>query len=89
MADSVNSKKVEIDLNKEKFESNNSKADIKFAVAAADGGMPEVQCGTLAFTKGNLPEVKNLGLMMVNDPSKANEELKSLATSKNMSIPVV
>ena len=51
--------------------------------------MLEVQCGTLALTKGNSPEVKNLGQMMVNDHSKANEELKALATSKNISIPAV
>ncbi|MBC7424555.1 MAG: DUF4142 domain-containing protein, partial [Ferruginibacter sp.] len=87
--DSVDSKKVSVDLNKEKFDSSNIKADTKFAVTAADGGMLEVQCGTLALTKGNLPEVKNLGQMMVNDHAKANDELKALAANKNISIPAV
>ncbi len=88
-ADSIDSKKEAVDLNKEKFDSSNIKADTKFAVTAADGGMLEVQCGTLALTKGNLPEVKNLGQMMVNGHSKDNEELKALASSKNISTPSV
>ena len=88
-ADSVDSKKIAVDLNKEKFDSSNIKVDTKFAVTAADGGMLEVQCGTLALAKGNLPEVKNLGQMMVNGHSKANEELKVLSNSKNISIPAV
>lgn len=88
MGDSTDAKKVAIDSNKEKFSDSTIKPDTKFAVAAADGGMMEVELGKLALTKGNSPEVKKLGQMMVDDHSKANEELKKWAAEKNISIPV-
>ena len=75
------------DENKDKFEDTDLKADWKFAVDAADAGMLEVELGKLAQSKGVSTEIKNLGQMMVADHSKANDELKNLATQKNISIP--
>jgi putative membrane protein len=59
----------------------------KFAVKAANGGMAEVKLGELAASKATDKEVKDFGAMMVKDHSKANEELKSLAAEKNITIP--
>jgi putative membrane protein len=61
--------------------------DAKFAVEAANGGMAEVELGTLAQQKATNPDVKNFGAMMVTDHSKANAEMKQLAASKNITLP--
>lgn len=61
--------------------------DSEFLVDAASGGLMEVQAGELASTKAQHPRVKAFGAMMVRDHSKANEELKALAGSKNITIP--
>lgn len=61
--------------------------DSKFAVDAANGGLAEVQLGEAAQTKGSDPKVKEFGKMMVTDHTKANDELKALAASKNITLP--
>ena len=58
-----------------------------FAVKAADGGMAEVELGKIAQEKGQSQRVKDFGAMMVQDHSAANEKLKSLAQSKNITLP--
>lgn len=83
------SKKAANADNKEKFDSTNLQDDTKFAVAAADGGMLEVELGKLAQTNASSPVVKNFGQMMVDDHSKAGEELKTLAASKSITLPQV
>lgn len=64
-----------------------SEADSKFAVEAASGGMMEVQLGELAQQKASSQRVKDFGAMMVRDHTKANDELKSLAGMKNVTLP--
>ncbi len=59
----------------------------EFAVKAANGGMLEVELGRLAQEKAQSKEVKDFGAMMVMDHSKANDEMKALATSKNITLP--
>ncbi|MDB4967000.1 MAG: outer membrane protein [Myxococcales bacterium] len=61
--------------------------DKKFVEKAASGGMAEVKLGKLAMEKGTTPEVKAFGKRMVDDHSKANDELKALATRKNLMLP--
>jgi putative membrane protein len=85
----TDSKEVAKDQNEEKFDSTNIEKDTDFVVAAADGGMLEVQLGQLAEANASTAEVKKFGQSMVDDHSKANDELKALAASKNISIPAV
>ncbi|MGV3502332.1 MAG: DUF4142 domain-containing protein [Adhaeribacter sp.] len=59
----------------------------EFAVEAASGGMMEVELGRLAATNASDAEVKAFGQRMVDDHGKANEELKTLATAKNITLP--
>ena len=61
--------------------------DKKFADAAATGGMMEVMMGELAQSQATDASVKALGAMMVKDHSKANEELKSWATTVGYTLP--
>lgn len=64
-----------------------SQESIDFATKAASGGMMEVQLGQVAQQKAKSQRVKDFGSMMVIDHSKANEELKSLAASNNITVP--
>lgn len=61
--------------------------DDTFVKKAAQGGMAEVKLGELAQQKGSNDTVKDFGKKMVEDHSKANEELKSTALRDNLSVP--
>lgn len=63
------------------------KDDAAFAVEAASGGMMEVQLGNYAQQNALSQRVKNFGAMMVKDHTKAGEELKNLASAKNITLP--
>ncbi|GAC1442451.1 MAG: hypothetical protein NVSMB63_10760 [Sediminibacterium sp.] len=60
-----------------------------FAIAAANGGMMEVELGKWAQDHAIDGKVKGFGAMMVTDHSRINNELKSIAASKNISLPAV
>lgn len=60
--------------------------DGAFVKEAANGGLMEVQLGKYAEQNAQNPRVKNFGAMMVRDHTKANEELKAIAASKNLSL---
>ncbi len=64
-----------------------SAADHHFVMEAARGGMAEVELGKLATQKAQNADVKAFGQMMVDDHSKANDELKSLASGKGITVP--
>lgn len=58
-----------------------------FAVKAANGGMMEVKLGEYAAKNAIEKDVKEFGTMMATDHSKANNELKGIAASKNIALP--
>ncbi|OKL41240.1 DUF305 domain-containing protein [Pontibacter flavimaris] len=59
----------------------------EFMTKAASGGMMEVELGKLAQQQAMNQQVKDFGTMMVNDHSKANDELKALAAKKSLVLP--
>ncbi len=61
--------------------------DTKFMKEAAQGGMAEVALGQLAAEKASSTEVKQFGQRMVDDHSKAGDELKQLASQKHVDLP--
>lgn len=61
--------------------------DAKFAVDAANGGMTEVELSKLAAAKAINADVKAFANMMITDHGKANEELKGIAATKNITLP--
>lgn len=63
------------------------RVDADFAVEAASGSMTEVQLGALAKTHAVNARVKNFAAMMIDDHMKLNEELKKIATAKNITLP--
>jgi len=64
-----------------------SSPDRDFLMDAAMGGLMEVELGRIAAQKGMSDSVKQFGQRMVDDHSKANEELMSLASSKGVTLP--
>jgi len=64
-----------------------SRSDRKFIEKTAQAGMAEVDAGKLAETKADGQEVKDFARRMVADHTRANEELKQLATSKGVEMP--
>jgi putative membrane protein len=61
--------------------------DTSFFKNAAEGGLSEVELGQLAQQKASNPAVKDFGAMMVKDHSAANDKLKALAASEQVSLP--
>ena len=59
----------------------------EFALKAANGGMMEVELARLAATKATSQEVKKFAQMIMDDHVRANDELQSLATQKNIILP--
>jgi len=62
-------------------------ADTRFMKAAAEGGLAEVALGQLAVEKASSSDVKKFGQRMVDDHSKANDQLKQLASHKKVDLP--
>jgi putative membrane protein len=58
-----------------------------FVAKAAQTGMAEVELGKIALTKSQNPDVRAFADRMVKDHSKANEELTTIAQSKNVEVP--
>ncbi len=70
-----------------KSDRSSSGMDTDFATKAAAGGMAEVQMGQLALKNASSGDVKAFGQKMVDDHTKANDKLKSLASKDNISLP--
>ena len=61
--------------------------DETFVTRTAAAGMAEVELGKMAVEKAASDEVKKFAQRMVDDHSKANDELKALAQRKNINLP--
>lgn len=64
-----------------------AQADKSFVMKAAQGGMAEVELGNLAKEKAQSDQVKQFAQRMVDDHGKANDELKSIAQQKGITLP--
>ena len=58
-----------------------------FMTSAAEGGMAEVEMGRAAVQNASDPKVKQFGQRMIDDHTKANDELKQIASRKNVTLP--
>ena len=59
----------------------------RFMKEAASGGLMEVELGKIAAEKGSHQRVKEFGKRMQADHSKANAQLKKIASSKGVDLP--
>ena len=64
-----------------------SAADQTFARKAAEGGHKEVALAKIAQRKASSEDVKSYAQTLERDHSQANDELKSWATSKKVTLP--
>lgn len=64
-----------------------SAADKQFITEAAQGGMAEVEMGRLAVKQASSETVRKYAQQMINDHTKANKQLMSLATKKGVTPP--
>lgn len=62
-------------------------ADSTFVMKAAIGGMTEVESSKVAQQNAQNARVKAYADMMVNDHTKANDELKAFAASRGITLP--
>jgi len=61
--------------------------DKAFVIKAAQAGMAEVQAAQLAIQYGVDANVRDFAQRMINDHSRANRELKQIATSEGFALP--
>ncbi|MEH1944429.1 MAG: DUF4142 domain-containing protein [Nostoc sp.] len=66
---------------------NLSSSDRQFITQAAQDGLAEVQLGQLASQRGVSDAVKQFGQHMVEDHTQVNNQLKSLAVQKGVTLP--
>ena len=62
-------------------------SDTTFVKTAANVGIAEVELGNLAASKASSDQVKQFAQRMVTDHGKANDELKSVTQTKNITLP--
>ena len=62
-------------------------SDQQFVMNVAKDGMAEVEIGKVVAEKASSADVKKFAQRMVDDHSKANDELKTIAQSKNITLP--
>ena len=65
-----------------------STPDKEFFIDAAQANLAEVNLGQMARDKGTAADVKSFAERMVADHGKANEELKQLALTKGVALPM-
>lgn len=80
-------KKIAEEQNEARFDDTEIENDVEWAVAVADLGMLEVEVSRLALERATTPAVKQFAQQMVDDHTRANEELKGLASKKNITLP--
>jgi putative membrane protein len=61
--------------------------DALFAAAAADGGMSELSLSQLGMQKATDPELKRFSQQMIEEHTRMNAELTSLAAQKGIPLP--
>ncbi len=69
-----------------KMSSKNS-ADSKFMMMAATGGQNEISLSEQALSKSSNEDVKKYAQTMIDDHTKAGDELKEVTMSKNVTLP--
>lgn len=73
--------------NEAKFNTDTSEHNAQFVVNATAGNLAEIQFAELAKQKSPNAEIKELAQTLVNDHTAALNDLKTIASRKNISVP--
>jgi putative membrane protein len=82
------SNEVAEEANDEKFEDNDMEKDADFVAEAVAMNYAEIDMANLGSQRSSNPEVKSIAQMLVADHTKNLAELKALAQSKSITVPV-
>jgi putative membrane protein len=83
------SKEVAEEQNEKKADDTQLTKDADFAVDVADAGLFDIQASNLALSKASSSEVKKFAQMVVDSHTAVQNELKSVAAAKNITLPDV
>jgi putative membrane protein len=84
-ADSANEAKLDSSTTSKTIATDPESTD--FLVKAANGGMAEVETSQVAQQKAAHARVKDFASMMVHDHTAANDQVKTLAAQRNVTLP--
>lgn len=73
--------------NEKKFQTDSSEKNAQFVVDAAAGNLTEIRLAELAQQKSTNKNVKDIAKLLLNDHTAALNDLKILASTKNITIP--
>ncbi|HYC85960.1 MAG TPA: DUF4142 domain-containing protein [Chryseosolibacter sp.] len=82
------SNEVAEEANDEKFEDNDMEKDADFVSEAVASNYAEIKMAKLAQQRSSNAEVKEIARMLEKDHTQVLNELKSLAQSKSITVPV-
>jgi putative membrane protein len=85
-AETKDTKEIAEDSNDQKF-SDAKEDDAEFLVSAAEINLEEIELGQLAQKNSTMPDVIELGKMMEAEHVKALQDLQTLASKKQITIP--
>jgi len=63
--------------------------DTLFLAAVADGGIAEVTLSELGLQRATDPQLKQFSQRMIDDHTRANQQLRALAAQRNVKLPTV
>jgi putative membrane protein len=86
--DNDDSKEVAEEANDEKFEDNDMEKDADFVANTVAANYGEIKFAELANQRSSNPEVKKAADMLIKDHTKSLNELKTMAQSKAITVPV-
>jgi putative membrane protein len=87
-ASNEDSKELAEEANDEKFEDNDMEKDADFVANTVASSYGEIKFATLATQRSANPEVKKVAALLVADHTKSLGELKTLAQTKAITVPV-
>ena len=82
------SKEAAEEANDEKFEDRDDEKDADFVANTVAANYGEIKFAQLATQRSSNPEVKQIASMLIEDHTKTLNELKGLAQTKSISVPV-
>jgi putative membrane protein len=64
-----------------------SHSDSSFLKSAEEDGLYEIQAGKIALNKATDPQVKTFAQKLIDDHTKANQDIEQLAATKGVKLP--